>query len=509
MRVAVAAADERRRAPARASGGTRADPARHRLALRYTPAARCLLRALALARRRLGAVARVAGAVAGARRAELRGRRRRRLPEGRRRPPEPRRALAARAVPRGRVDQFAAVDAARAAAGARRATASGSAARRRAATRAHASPAIVDLCGGAAACRRRAQARVVVPMLDLVVARRRIALRTRSARHRARCARAGPCSCAARSAIRAAHARSPPGSSPPAARRTSKRRIARVRAARRRSCCDAAPRRMRCRAIAAHDPVRHHRRRARWRLRLTAGRARGRRHARHAVDRASRSSPPRRSASRCGIPIALLALAFLAAQIARRVSPRSGWPCACASTPPCSPSSSTPCRSRAFAPSTSTARCAAWACCPPTRKAATGTRGAAARCGLHAERSAGSLRAAGIALRARRRHHRASLTKTHASRLNVAPRSTRSARTALCVFTKALTGARCSGSAARRRPTPRVYFANHTSHGDFVLIWACLPDDLRARTRPVAGRGLLAQGQAAHASSRSACSAPC
>ncbi|CAG9170764.1 hypothetical protein LMG23992_01808 [Cupriavidus laharis] len=33
----------------------------------------------------------------------------------------------------------------------------------------------------------------------------------------------------------------------------------------------------------------------------------------------------------------------------------------------------------------------------------------------------------------------------------------------------------------------RVYFANHSSHGDFVLIWGCLPPDLRAATRPVAG----------------------
>jgi 1-acyl-sn-glycerol-3-phosphate acyltransferase len=33
----------------------------------------------------------------------------------------------------------------------------------------------------------------------------------------------------------------------------------------------------------------------------------------------------------------------------------------------------------------------------------------------------------------------------------------------------------------------RVYFANHSSHGDFVLIWGCLPTELRVLTRPVAG----------------------
>ena len=33
----------------------------------------------------------------------------------------------------------------------------------------------------------------------------------------------------------------------------------------------------------------------------------------------------------------------------------------------------------------------------------------------------------------------------------------------------------------------RVYFANHGSHGDFVLIWTVLPRALRPLTRPVAG----------------------
>lgn len=33
---------------------------------------------------------------------------------------------------------------------------------------------------------------------------------------------------------------------------------------------------------------------------------------------------------------------------------------------------------------------------------------------------------------------------------------------------------------------PRVYFANHTSNADTVLIWAALPSSVRRRTRPVA-----------------------
>jgi len=34
----------------------------------------------------------------------------------------------------------------------------------------------------------------------------------------------------------------------------------------------------------------------------------------------------------------------------------------------------------------------------------------------------------------------------------------------------------------------RIYYANHASHGDFVLIWTVLPRRLRFSTRPVAGR---------------------
>ncbi len=38
------------------------------------------------------------------------------------------------------------------------------------------------------------------------------------------------------------------------------------------------------------------------------------------------------------------------------------------------------------------------------------------------------------------------------------------------------------------RAVQRVYFANHGSHGDFVMIWASLPPALRRMTRPVAGQ---------------------
>ena len=40
----------------------------------------------------------------------------------------------------------------------------------------------------------------------------------------------------------------------------------------------------------------------------------------------------------------------------------------------------------------------------------------------------------------------------------------------------------------------RVYFANHCSHLDTVVVWSTLPDALRTRTRPVAARDYWGHG---------------
>jgi 1-acyl-sn-glycerol-3-phosphate acyltransferase len=37
-------------------------------------------------------------------------------------------------------------------------------------------------------------------------------------------------------------------------------------------------------------------------------------------------------------------------------------------------------------------------------------------------------------------------------------------------------------------PRQRIYFANHSSHLDFLVVWASLPPPLRERARPVAAR---------------------
>lgn len=45
-------------------------------------------------------------------------------------------------------------------------------------------------------------------------------------------------------------------------------------------------------------------------------------------------------------------------------------------------------------------------------------------------------------------------------------------------------------------PDPRqtVYFANHSSHLDFVVLWSALPPEIRARTRPVAAQDYWDKG---------------
>lgn len=44
-------------------------------------------------------------------------------------------------------------------------------------------------------------------------------------------------------------------------------------------------------------------------------------------------------------------------------------------------------------------------------------------------------------------------------------------------------------------PRQRIYFANHASHGDFILIWAVLPPRHQAETRPVAGADYWRKGR--------------
>ena len=60
--------------------------------------------------------------------------------------------------------------------------------------------------------------------------------------------------------------------------------------------------------------------------------------------------------------------------------------------------------------------------------------------------------------------------------------------------TRLLTGAQARWIGCAPLDAHRVYFANHTSHVDFVLIWAALPDRLRKKTRPVAALDYWSRG---------------
>jgi 1-acyl-sn-glycerol-3-phosphate acyltransferase len=53
---------------------------------------------------------------------------------------------------------------------------------------------------------------------------------------------------------------------------------------------------------------------------------------------------------------------------------------------------------------------------------------------------------------------------------------------------RALTGAQARWYGSPPKAEQRIYFANHQSHADLVLIWAALPKELRSITRPIAAR---------------------
>ena len=63
---------------------------------------------------------------------------------------------------------------------------------------------------------------------------------------------------------------------------------------------------------------------------------------------------------------------------------------------------------------------------------------------------------------------------------------TRLASALIITLARTLTGVRAIWLVGAPHATPTVYFANHRSHGDFVLLWTSLPNDLRSLTRPVA-----------------------
>lgn len=66
---------------------------------------------------------------------------------------------------------------------------------------------------------------------------------------------------------------------------------------------------------------------------------------------------------------------------------------------------------------------------------------------------------------------------------------------ALLGVVRLLTGAQARWLGCPPKAEQRIYFANHQSHADLVLIWAALPEALRTITRPIAARDYWTRGR--------------
>jgi len=58
---------------------------------------------------------------------------------------------------------------------------------------------------------------------------------------------------------------------------------------------------------------------------------------------------------------------------------------------------------------------------------------------------------------------------------------------AILLFARFITAVRGRWDGIAPVDGQRIYFANHASHGDFILIWTVLPPRMRRQTQPVAG----------------------
>lgn len=64
----------------------------------------------------------------------------------------------------------------------------------------------------------------------------------------------------------------------------------------------------------------------------------------------------------------------------------------------------------------------------------------------------------------------------------------------ITVGAQLLTGVRGRWAGCGPSQSQRIYYANHTSHLDFLLLWSALPARLRAKTRPVAAEDYWSGG---------------
>ena len=58
----------------------------------------------------------------------------------------------------------------------------------------------------------------------------------------------------------------------------------------------------------------------------------------------------------------------------------------------------------------------------------------------------------------------------------------------LAAVARGISGVQVQWAGCEPDERQRIYFANHTSHLDFVVLWSALPSEIRARTRPIAAK---------------------
>ena len=73
--------------------------------------------------------------------------------------------------------------------------------------------------------------------------------------------------------------------------------------------------------------------------------------------------------------------------------------------------------------------------------------------------------------------------------------TTHLARELLALAARILSGASVRWIDSQPDTCQRVYFANHTSHLDAIVLWSALPQAVRALTRPVAAKDYWTKGR--------------
>jgi 1-acyl-sn-glycerol-3-phosphate acyltransferase len=72
----------------------------------------------------------------------------------------------------------------------------------------------------------------------------------------------------------------------------------------------------------------------------------------------------------------------------------------------------------------------------------------------------------------------------------------------IAAMARGITGVQVRWQGCLPEAKQRIYFANHSSHLDFVVLWSALPAEVRARTRPVAAKDYWERGMRAYLAQR-------